>query len=161
MYNVSPLSWIGIPDISSLGHYNIWQWYTYVCLHFGGCFFRKFGIVMGGFHERQISSNYINWVYPGLEKNRQNGKLLARKFGDLEGKNKEIHKGNHPTLEGNLPCWRESLPSLQGNKHFGQNWVLFFQKWYTDGWEIGQKTAIEKVRFLRSDRHIHVWYWWK
>ena len=50
----------------------------------------------------------------------QNRKLLARKFCDLEGKNKEIHKGNHPTLEGNLPCWREILPSLQGNKHFSR-----------------------------------------
>ena len=40
-------------------------------------------------------------------KNRQNGKLLAGKSCDLEGKNKEIHKGNHPTLEGNLPCWIE------------------------------------------------------
>ena len=34
--------------------------------------------------------------------------------------------------------------------HFGQNWVLFFQKWYTDGWEIEQKIGIGKVRFSRS-----------
>ena len=27
MYNVSPLSWIGAPDISSLGHCNIWHRY--------------------------------------------------------------------------------------------------------------------------------------
>ena len=56
-------------------------------------------------------------------KNWQNGKLLAGKFCDLEEKNKEIHKGNHPTLEGNLPCWREILPSLQGNKHFFLAWT--------------------------------------
>ena len=62
--------------------------------------------------------SYVNSVRPG--KNRQNGKPLAGKFCDLEEKNKEIHKGNPPTLEGNLPCWREILPSLQGNKHFFQ-----------------------------------------
>ena len=27
---------------------------------------------------------------------------------------------------------------------FGQHWVLFFWKWYTDGWEIRQKIGIEK-----------------
>ena len=35
-------------------------------------------------------------------------------------------------------------------------WVLFFRKWYTDGWEIWQKIGIEIVRFSRSGRHIHV-----
>ena len=44
-------------------------------------------------------------------KYRQNAKLLAGKFCDLEGKNKEIYKGN-------LPYWREILASLQGNEHF-------------------------------------------
>ena len=33
------------------------------------------------------------------------------------------------------------------NTQFGYNWVLFFRKWYTDGWEIGQKIGMEKVRF--------------
>ena len=42
---------------------------------------------------------------------------------------------------------------------FGQNWVLFFQKRYTDGWEIRQKIVKEKVRFLRSGRHIHMRFW--
>ena len=37
---------------------------------------------------------------------------------------------------------------------FDQNWVLFFRKWYTDGWEIWQKIGIEIVRFSRSGRHI-------
>ena len=41
------------------------------------------------------------------------------------------------------------------------NWVLFFRKWYTDGWEIWQKIGIEIVRFSRSGRHIHVRFWWK
>ena len=63
----------------------------------------------------------ITSTKPG--KNRQNKKLLAGKFCDL-GKNKEIHKGNPPILEGNLPCWREILPSLQGNKHFFQAWAV-------------------------------------
>ena len=44
---------------------------------------------------------------------------------------------------------------------FDPNWVLFFRKWYTDGWEIWQKIGIEIVRFLRSGRHIHVRFWWK
>ena len=47
----------------------------------------------------------------------QNRKLLAGKFCDLEGKNKEIHnKGNHPTMAGNLPCRKEILPCLQGGE---------------------------------------------
>ena len=37
-------------------------WYTYMCLPLG-CFFAKFGIAIGGFHQRQRSLNYINWVY--------------------------------------------------------------------------------------------------
>ena len=36
------------------------------------------------------------------------------------------------------------------------NWVLFFRKWYTAGWEIRQKIGIEIVRFSRCGRHIHV-----
>ena len=75
-------------------------------------------------HGRWWSSLLLYSISMGLVdrcgKNRQNGKLLAGKFCNLEGKNKEINKGNHPTLEGNLPCWREIFPSLQGNKHFFQ-----------------------------------------
>ena len=39
---------------------------------------------------------------------------------------------------------------------FGQNWVLFYRKWYTDGWIIGWKIGIEKVKlkFSRCSRHI-------
>ena len=46
---------------------------------------------------------------------------------------------------------------------FGQNWVVFYQKWYTDGWVIGQKLVWRKSNFLRfgSGRYIHVWFWWK
>ena len=36
------------------------------------------------------------------------------------------------------------------------NWVLFFWKWYTGEWEIGEKIGMEKVRFSRSSRHIYV-----
>ena len=42
---------------------------------------------------------------------------------------------------------------------FGQNWVLFYRKWYTDGWVIGRKIGIEIVRFSRFGRHIHVRFW--
>ena len=42
---------------------------------------------------------------------------------------------------------------------FDPNWVLFFRKWYTDGWEIWQKIGIEIIRFSRSGRHIHVQFW--
>ena len=49
------------------------------------------------------------------KKKKQNGKLLAGNF--------VIWEGNHPThaLEGNLPCWREILPSLQGKHQKFQN----------------------------------------
>ena len=36
------------------------------------------------------------------------------------------------------------------------DWVLSYQKWYTDGWVIGQKINIEKVKFLRFGSHTHV-----
>ena len=32
---------------------------------------------------------------------------------------------------------------------FGQDWVLFYQKWYTDGCVIGPKIHIKKVKYLR------------
>ena len=32
---------------------------------------------------------------------------------------------------------------------YGQNWVLFYRKWYTDGWVMRRKIGIEKVRFSR------------
>ena len=42
-------------------------------------------------------------------------------------------------------------------KHqFGQNWVLFYRKRYTNGWVIGQTIGIEKVKFSRFGRNIHV-----
>ena len=41
---------------------------------------------------------------------------------------------------------------------FGQNWVLFYRKLYTDGWVIREKIGIEKVRFSKFGRHIHVWF---
>ena len=44
---------------------------------------------------------------------------------------------------------------------FEQNWVLFFREWYTDGWVIVRKIGIEKVKFLRPGRHIHVQFWRK
>ena len=42
--------------------------------------------------------------------------------------------GNHPILEWNLPCWMVILPSLQGNKHFFQAWLMYptvfsFSQW--------------------------------
>ena len=39
---------------------------------------------------------------------------------------------------------------------FGQNWMLFFQKWYTAGWKNWAKIGIERGRFLRSGRDIYV-----
>ena len=54
------------------------------------------------------------------KKTGKTGSSLPGNFVIGRGKNREIHKGNHPILEGNLPCWREILPSLQGNKHFCQ-----------------------------------------
>ena len=42
------------------------------------------------------------------------------------------------------------------NTKFCRNWVLFFQKCYTDGWVIRQKIGMAKVRFLRFSRLIYV-----
>ena len=66
---------------------------------------------------------------------------------------------------------RRRSPNYINSVYFGQiivkstqfdpNWVLFFRKWYTDGWEIWQKIGIEIVIFSRSGRHIHVRFWWK
>ena len=36
------------------------------------------------------------------------------------------------------------------------NCVLLFWKWYTNGWIIVRKIGIEKVKFSRSSRHIHL-----
>ena len=88
-----------------------------ICACLLGHFFTKFGIAIGGFHQRRRSPNYINWVY----------------FGQI----------------------------IVKSTQFDPNWVLFFRKWYTDGWEIWQKIGIEIVRFWRSGRHIHVRFWWK
>ena len=38
----------------------------------------------------------------------------------------------------------------------GQNWVLFYRKWYANGRVIRQKIGMEKFKFLRFDRHIHI-----
>ena len=81
-----------------------------ICACLLGHFFAKFGIAIGGFHQRRRSPNYINWVY----------------FGQI----------------------------IVKSTQFDPNWVLFFRKWYTDGWEIWQKIGIEIVRFSRSGRHI-------
>ena len=58
-----------------------------------------------------------NMLYYRPGKNRQDGKLIAGKFCDLEGKNKEIRKyiGEYKL---HISCWREILSGLQGNKHF-------------------------------------------
>ena len=53
------------------------------------------------------------------------------------------------------------LGQMFKSTQFGQNWVLFFRKWYIDGCGIRQKIGIEIVRFSRSGRHIHVRFWWK
>ena len=86
-----------------------------ICACLLGHLFAKFGIAIGGFHQRRRSPNYINWVY----------------FAQI----------------------------IVKSTQFDPNWVLFFRKWYTDGWEIWQKIGI--VRFSRSGRHIHVRFWWK
>ena len=41
------------------------------------------------------------------------------------------------------------------------NWVLFYRKWYTDGWLIRQKlgNGIQKVRFSKFGRRIHLQFW--
>ena len=84
--------------------------------------------------------------------------LLGRFFGKfgiaIGGFSSEMKE---PKLHKLGVFWAKYCKSTQ----FGQNWVLFFRKWYIDGWEIRQKIGIEIVRFSRSGRHIHVRFWWK
>ena len=61
----------------------------------------------------------IEKPWTGLEKTGKTGSSLQGNFVIWRGK-KEIRKGNPPSLEGNLPCCREILPSLQGIKHFSR-----------------------------------------
>ena len=35
------------------------------------------------------------------------------------------------------------------------------KKEYTDGWVYGQNIGIEKVKFSRFGKYIHVWFWQK
>ena len=117
-----------------------------------------------------ISWEWSLWIGSGYYvgqawKNRQNGKLLAGKSCDWERKNKEIHKVNHPTLEGNLPFWREIFPSLQGNKHFFQAWIVgrpFLFNWcihvkddFTSDWACSEGLVTSLKR--RHNRKL----WWK
>ena len=39
--------------------------------------------------------------------------------------------------------------------------MFFYWNWYTGGWVIGQKIGTEKVKFLKSGRHIHIGFWQK
>ena len=73
---------------------------------------------------------------------------LAMGGGSSETKEPKLHKlGVFPVVY--------FVQIIVKSTQFVQNWVLFFQKWYTDGWEIGQKIGIGKVKFSRSARHIH------
>ena len=51
---------------------------------------------------------------PGLEKTGKTGSSLQGNFVIWRKKNREIHKGNPPTLEGNLPCWKQIFAQLAG-----------------------------------------------
>ena len=68
-------------------------------------------------HFCQQSAKKVN-ACPGQEKIGKMGSSLAGNFVIWNWKNKEIHKENHLTLEGNLPCWRKILLSLNGNRFF-------------------------------------------
>ena len=67
--------------------------------------------------------------------------------------------GSHQRRRGpNYIKWVYFGQIIVKSTQFGQNWVLFFRKWYTDRWEFRQKigTGIEKVRISMSGRHIHI-----
>ena len=88
-------------------------------------------------------------------KNRQNGKLLAGKSCDLAGKNKEIHKGDHPTLEGICPAGGKFWPACRKKKTFFPGLVLqldnvnIISKVY-----IGQKHGYHCLRSLNWQSSI-------
>ena len=60
------------------------------------------------------------------------------------------------TKEPKLKNWGFFEQIIVKSIQFGQNWVLFYRKRYTDGWVIGQNIGIAKVKFWRFVRHIHV-----
>ena len=62
------------------------------------------------------------------------------------------------TKEPKFKNWVYFEQIIVKSTQFEQNWVLFYWQWYTNGWVIGRKIGIEKVRFLRFGRHIHVWF---
>ena len=57
--------------------------------------------------------------------------FLSRDFVIWKKKTKEIHNGNHSTLEGNLLCWREMLHSLHGIKKFPGLFINILKSWLT------------------------------
>ena len=61
----------------------------------------------------------------------------------------------------NYTDWVYFEQSIVKSTQFRQNWVLFSQRWYTDGCVIGRKIGIEKVKFSKSSRQIHVRFWQK
>ena len=61
---------------------------------------------------------------PGKKKTRQNRKLLARKFCDLEGKIKKYIEDTIPHWGEICPAGGKFCPACGGNKHFFQAWGL-------------------------------------
>ena len=49
--------------------------------------------------------------------------------------------------------WVYFGPNIVKSTQVGQNWVLFLQKWYIDGWEIRQKIGIESQIFEVQQAH--------
>ena len=63
--------------------------------------------------------------------------------------------------EPNFINWVYLEQIIVKSTQFEQNWVFFYQKWYTDVYVIGRNIGIEKVKFWRFRRHIHLWLWHK
>ena len=82
-------------------------------------------------------------------------RCLFAKFGIAMG------GSSTETKEPKFKNWVYFEQIIVKSTQFEQNWVLFYWKWYTNGWVIGRKIGIEKVRFSRFGRHIHVRFWWK
>ena len=65
------------------------------------------------------------------------------------------------TKESKFKHWVYFEQKIVKSTQFGQNWVLFYRKRYTDGWVIGPEIGIEKVKFSRFGRLTHIRFWQK
>ena len=130
-----------------------------ICACLLGHFFAKFGIAIGGFHQRRRSPNYINWVYFGqiIVKSTQfdpNWVLFSRKWYTdgweiwqkigieivrFSRSGRHIHVRfwwKNPPRDTNIDCY-EGHSSNYRPKVMSKPWLCLKQSWgYSHGFDI-------------------------